>query len=63
MHSLAWILLLAPICVAFLLWRLVRFTEVGFPWQGVRLGKYGFWIILTVIYLAVFASALIEHKI
>jgi hypothetical protein len=64
MHSLGWVLALAiPPFIALIVWRLVRFTEVGFPWQGVRLGKYGFWIIVTVIYSAILASALVEHKI
>jgi hypothetical protein len=64
MHSPGWVLcILLPPCIAFVVWQSVRFTEVGFPWQGVRLGKHGFWVILTVIYIAIFATALIEHKI
>jgi len=65
MHSLALVLaILLPPAIALLLSRLLRSRAVGnYPQQGFRLGKHAFWIILTVIYAAVFASALIEHKI
>jgi hypothetical protein len=38
-------------------------SGLDFPRQPVPLGKYGFWITLTIIYIAMFTTALIEHKI
>jgi hypothetical protein len=63
-HFTIWILLLAPPCFAFLVWQmLISSPKVGFPSIPFRFGKYGFWIVLTVTYVAVFATAFIEHKI
>lgn len=65
MHYSGWVIaILLPPVIAFVVWRLLRFTESGdYPQQGVRLGKRGYWIILIILYVTVFASALIEHKI
>jgi len=63
-HSTIWILLLVPLCFSFLAWQiLISSPRVGFPSISFRLGRYSFWMVLTVTYVAVFATALIEHKI
>jgi hypothetical protein len=64
MHSIFWVLVLVPPCLAFLVWQALRYNpRVGFPSIPFQLGKYDFWIVLTIIYVATFAAALIEHKI
>jgi hypothetical protein len=64
MHSIIWVLLLAGPCVAFVASLAIRYSpRVGFPSIPFRLGKYGFWIVLAIVYVAMFATALIEHKI
>jgi len=62
-----WILvLLLPPCLAALIW---LYMGVGagkgdaLPWQHVRLGRYGFWIVLGIIYTATFTAAFVEHKL
>jgi hypothetical protein len=66
MHSVIWVLVLAPPCVAFLIWQGIgKGSRTGdvVPWQRVRLGKSGFWITLTICYTAIFAAALVLHKL
>lgn len=64
MHFIIWVLVLVPPCVAFVAWQAISYSpRVGFPSIPFRLGKYGFWIVLAIIYVATFATALIEHKI
>jgi len=74
MHSIIWVLILVPPCLAFVIWQYggvgakTRDMTVtsGFKvdlWQSMRLGKYGFWIILAIIYTVTLATALVEHKI
>jgi hypothetical protein len=64
MHSIVWIIILVPPCVAFVLWQGIKNrSRIGFPWQPIRLGKYSFWITLTIIYIAMLSAALIEHKL
>jgi hypothetical protein len=64
MHSTIWILLLAPLCFSFLAWQiLISGPRVGFPSIQFRLGKYGFWILLTISYVTMFSVAMIERKI
>jgi hypothetical protein len=63
MHSIVWLLLVPPF-LAFLAWQVLRYSpKVGFPSIPFRFGKYGFWILLTLTYVAMSATALIEHKI
>jgi hypothetical protein len=66
MNSIIWILILVlgPPFLAYLAWLWVgsRTGDID-PWKRVRLGKYGFWITLGIIYTAAIATALVEHKI
>jgi hypothetical protein len=74
MHSIIWFLILFPPCLAFFIWkggglglktRDITLTG-GFKvdvWQRVYLGKYGFWIILAILYAVMFAAAAFEHKL
>lgn len=59
------VLLLLPPLVAVALWQ--AFGMGGrngnlVTLQSVRLGRYGFWIILGVAYTVTFAVAFVEHK-
>jgi hypothetical protein len=66
MHPIMWILILVPPVLAFVLWQGVGLgSRTGniVPWQQVRLGKYGYWIILTIAYIATFAAALGLHQL
>jgi hypothetical protein len=66
MHSFIWVLVFGPPCLAFLIWQGIgkgSRTGDAAPWQKVSLGRFGYWIILTIIYTAAFATALVEHKI
>ncbi|HJY07704.1 MAG TPA: hypothetical protein VJ323_15410 [Bryobacteraceae bacterium] len=68
MHSIIWLLLFAPPCLALLTWLMTRgrkFMMMGnrstpriAAWQ-----KYDFWIILAILYVVMFAAAAIEHKL
>jgi hypothetical protein len=61
-----WVFILVPLFVAFLIWQGVGIgSRTGniLPWQSVRLGKYGFWIILAILYIVTFSAALVEHKL
>jgi hypothetical protein len=66
MHPMIWFLIFAPPCLAFLIWQGI---EKGFrtgntvPWARVRLGKFGFWMTLAILYVATFAAALVLHKL
>jgi hypothetical protein len=66
MHPVIWLIILGPPCLAFVLWQYIGVgarTGDILPWQKVRLGKYGFWIMLAITYTATLATALVEHKI
>ena len=66
MHPMIWALILVPPCVAIILWQGVGIgSRTGniVPWQHVRLGKYGFWITLAILYIVTFSAALVEHKL
>jgi uncharacterized membrane protein YoaT (DUF817 family) len=74
MHPMIWLIIIGPPCLAFFIWRSggagdhTRDATVtgGFKvdvWQRVSLGKYGYWIILAIIYTVTIATALVEHKI
>jgi hypothetical protein len=70
MHSIVWVLILILILIlgapflALGIWLSIgsRTGNVD-PWRRVRLGKYGFWIILAIFYTVMFATALVEHKL
>jgi hypothetical protein len=66
MNSIIWLFILAPLCLALVLWQYVgigaRKRDI-LPWQYVRLGKYGFWVILAILYIVTFTAALVEHKL
>ena len=68
MHSIVWLLLFAPPCLALLAWLMTR------RWKLMMMGgrstsriaawqKYDFWIILGILYVVMFAAAVIEHKL
>jgi hypothetical protein len=63
-----WFLLFAPPCLAFawhVVWKDFLSGKTP-PWQCVRPGKYGkydFWVTLGVLYVAMFATALVLHKL
>jgi len=68
MHSIIWLLLLAPPCLALVTWLIIR------GWKLMMMGgrstsriaawqKYDFWIILGILYVVMFAAAVIEHKL
>jgi hypothetical protein len=74
MQPIIWLIILGPPCLSLLIWKSgglsARTKDItlggGFKvdvWQSFTLGKYGFWIILTVIYAVTIATALVEHKI
>jgi hypothetical protein len=66
MHSIIWILalVLGPPFVAYFAWLGIgsRTGNID-PWKSVRLGKYGYWITLGIIYTVAIATAMVEHKI
>jgi hypothetical protein len=73
MNPIIWFLILFPPCLAFFLWKCggvgsrtgdITFTG-GFKAdvQPVYWGKYGFWIILAILYAVMFAAAAFEHKL
>jgi hypothetical protein len=64
MYSTILILVLAPPVLAFVLWQVLRYgPKVGFPSIPFRLGKNGYWKMLTLSYVAMFAAALVSHRI
>jgi len=68
MHSILWLLLFAPPCLALLTWLMTRgwkFIVMGnrstsrvTAWQ-----KYDFWIILLIMYAVMFTAAVVEGKL
>jgi hypothetical protein len=74
MHPMIWLIILGPPCLTLVLWccggmgakRKDITVGGGFKadvWQSVQLGKYGYWIILAIVYTVTIATALVEHKI
>jgi hypothetical protein len=73
MHNLIWFVILFPPCLAYCLWLGVGSkarktgassdTSFGMSGQRVRLGKHGYWILLTICYVAFFGVGLALHKI
>jgi hypothetical protein len=66
MHSIIWVLIFGPPCLAFVIWQQVAVgtsTRNKDSLNRVRLGKYGFWVILTIFYTVAFATALAKHKL
>jgi hypothetical protein len=66
MHSIIWFLIIAPPLVSLVLWQRIlpvgRISVRNSPRTG-RTWKHGFWIILTVNYLAMFTAAVVGHKL
>jgi hypothetical protein len=68
MHSIIWLLLFAPPCLAVLTWLMTRGWTLMMMrgrstprlalWQ-----KYDFWTILIILYVVMFVAALVEHKL
>jgi hypothetical protein len=58
MHSILWVLVLLPPCAALIVWLKPR-TASG----PKKVPTYTFWIVLAIMYVAVFAAALFEHKL
>jgi hypothetical protein len=58
MHSIPWVLILLPPCVALIVWLKPR-TARG----PQKVPAYTFWIVLAIAYVAVFASALVQHTL
>jgi hypothetical protein len=66
MRSIVWILILVlvPPFLAYFACLAVGYrTGNTTPWTRVQLGKSGYWLTLGIIYAAVLATALVEHKI
>jgi hypothetical protein len=74
MHPMIWLIILGPPCLALVISRGggmgAKTKDItlggGFKvdvWQSVQLGRYGFWIVLAIIYTVTLAAALVEHKI
>jgi hypothetical protein len=68
MHSILWLLLFAPPCLALVTWLMTR------GWKVIVMGnrstpritawqKYDFWIILLILYVVMFTAAVIEGKL
>jgi hypothetical protein len=68
MHSILWLLLFAPPCLALVTWLMTR------GWKVIVMGnrstpritawqKYDFWIILLILYVVMFAAAVIDGKL
>jgi len=74
MHPIIWLIILGPPCLSLFIWKSgnmgARTKDItvggGFKvdvWQSFTLGKYGFWIILAIVYAVTITTALVEHKI
>ena len=68
MRQIFWVLLIGPPVLAVLTWLSTR------GWISMMMGgrstpriilwrKYDFWIILGILYLAMFTAAFVEHKL
>ncbi|MFZ0339974.1 MAG: hypothetical protein WAL45_18240 [Terracidiphilus sp.] len=58
MRSILWVLVLLPPCVTLIVWLKPR-TAFG----PKKVPGYTFWIVLAIMYVVVFAAALLEHKL
>ena len=58
MHSILWVLILLPPCVAPILWLKPRTASAP-----KRVPTYTFWIVLAITYVVIFATALVQHKL
>jgi hypothetical protein len=68
MASIIWVLLLGPPCLAALIWLLTRGWTLlmmrGRPTPRIAMWqRYDFWIILAILYIVMFAAALVRHKL
>jgi|GEM_PF-3267540 len=68
MHSIVWLLLFAPPCLALLTWLMTRGWTAMIargnprPWIAVW-QKYDFWVILAILYIVMWTAAVVEHKL
>ena len=63
MLSIMWVLLIAPPLVSWLIWRKVCDAHsAGETRRRSHMPRYGFWVILGVSYLVMFAAAVVERK-
>jgi hypothetical protein len=64
MHPMIWFLILAPPCLAFAVWHVVGNKDFRAGIQpGWRPFKHGFWVVLGLLYVAMFAAAVVLHKL
>ena len=68
MHSIVWLFLIAPPCLAALTWLMTRgWTSMmmrGRSTPRIALWQqYDCWIIVIILYVVMFTAALIEHKL
>jgi hypothetical protein len=73
MNPIIWFIVLGPPCLAFVIWKgssgprtkdvTITFGFKADMWQRVSLGKYGFWILLAIIYTVTLATAFVDHII
>jgi hypothetical protein len=69
MHPLIWFLIVAPPCLAFSIWRVIgnKDFRAGIQPRTAALtlfsNRYGFWLILGVLYVGMFGTAMVLHKL
>jgi len=68
MHSIVWVLVLGPPCLAMLTWLVTRgWTFVVMRGRSTpritKWQRYDIWIILAILYIVMFAAALIKQKL
>jgi hypothetical protein len=73
MNPIVWVIVLGPPCLAFFIWKAgsgpktkdvtINFGFKADVWQRVTLGRYGFWIVLAIIYTVTLATAFVRHII
>lgn len=64
MSSIVLILIFMPPLVSWLIWRKVSDAHAaGVTRHRAEMPKYGFWVILGISYVVMFAAALLERKL
>ena len=62
--TVVFLVVLGPPFLAYLAWLWIGAKAGNIePWKRVRLGQYGFWIILGIIYTAALTTAVAKHVI